>query len=336
MKLNNYLRIKKADYTVPEIYEATRAYPEGNADLAVILSSNGYGNVTEQDVKQVTNRLNLYNKLLNGSPLHYDAIAVPNHNGSNHMLTGYVDPNTGKVVHYNDAGSKYINLMPNDPFTTLLHEKGHGYTRYTKHMDYPTGEEVSQLAKPFGKYKLYDINSIPGVLADEYSATDYARKVINTIQDKKLRDSLSSELNGNLNPAYLSYVLKYGRPYNGAVFGSKLGRTVGALGLGAGLGYAGYKGGDALAKLLKFENNSWKHNILRYGLAGLAGLGGAYIGGKYGNKLGSNAGQLAVQWYDDKSGYYAKKRKQIERIIGKANRNANKNITALEQYANKN
>lgn len=51
----------------------------------------------------------------------------------------------------------------------------------------------------------------------------------------------------------------------------------GVAGAGAG-GYAGYKGGDALAKRWKLDPKSWKARGLRYGGAILGGIGGAALG----------------------------------------------------------
>ena len=64
------------------------------------------------------------------------------------------------------------------------------------------------------------------------------------------------------------------------------GSALGAAGLGAGLGYAGYKGGDWLAKYFKLKNNGLGHNLLRYGGAIAGGLGGIYAGDIAGAYLG--------------------------------------------------
>lgn len=219
--------------------------------------------------------------------------------------------------------------------TDILHEQGHKWL-HNQGADLASGSAATQLAKTWGGRTIYDPRLLEETLTDERSATDYARAIVNNISDPALRNRMLQEVDDNLENAYKTYDVKYGNPLRAHKFGRNVAGALGGTVGGIGLGYLGYRGGDALAKWLKWKNNGLGHNLLRYGgmlgLGALGGYGGYRLGKKYlGDKFGT-AGQWAYQTYNNATQHEAKKLSELYANSHNAYLKHSGNVDSLDAY----
>lgn len=244
---------------------------------------------------------------------------------TNTYVPAYVisGPRSAAMPAYDKYKDSIVSLSPTASIYSLLHEKGHIYDHTNNGTEVIGRQKLDDSARklPFG-YKLYDVKKLQKYMDSERNATQYARDVINKIDDPVVRDRAMAQLDAELIPAYSSYDATLGGIIRAHKGGQNIGRvTGGALGagLGGGLGYWG-------AGKLGFKN---KGKVI-------GAVGGALLGGYGGYRLGGDLGGAAGQLYTQAmhSGYVNDARAKANRDVDIAEHN-NQDIQFLTDYLNK-
>lgn len=358
MELNKYLKIKTA--AAPLSIPPHLLRPQDvNAPIPLLtVPKDGYvppeSKFTSQRILELDS---LYNKLVpENSKLYSPAATVKSPNPYNWFHTVIMDQSNPKAsmnirpyVEFSDTGSIFA----------YLHERGHINDWEKNH----TSEHIHDLYSPkynsghqpmptvlerigksaIGKmllgennalqnitYKrllgdeIYSSRAIRNELARERAARQYVYDVLSTIKDPAVRERALKDAREEGEAAYNTYaahlepLLKY----------NKIGGTIGALGLGAGLGYYGYHGGDRFADYMKWTGKKrWLARI-----AGALGLGA--LGAYGGAHLGSIGGQMYFNRYkrDAADKVYDENRARYEAAKNKFNKADN--IRYLTDYIN--